>query len=459
MRMRRAKATVLIVFPYDTEEHNLNVLIDRNYIVASVDGQPPAIKGRLYGEINPAASDWQLEPRTVRPHSARERTTSSVSSASAPSSYAFVDDSFSNFAVSSAQASEAGDAAPLSPQLSSPVMLSSPGSGDERELNTRRSRAKVMGTISRPTSLSMQSSYSSMDSLPSRMAGRLVTLHLEKTQSVIWPSLIVGPVPESMSPQMAGSLIFNTSNEMEHQYNMDPTSLVLIGLDLQDIRKNKVEAFEYFVHAWHQARLPAAAIRLASSYVPTIATLDPPTEPGSSDTTLAPVSGVPYYVRCLGGPQGLAALYLEAGFLHLEGGAARLMSPSFTSLASIRVPHEQPVREWQHDREAAMRYFERAQALDPSLDVPELPLQEEPEFEMPSIDLSPNASTELAPRRHRSTNTKREEPDPRVSKRAHDDGDLDSTWYLYIPGLLGAGAAILVVGALSLSTWSRRTER
>ena len=35
---------------------------------------------------------------------------------------------------------------------------------------------------------------------------------------------------------------------MEMQYNMDPTSLVLIALDLYDIRKAKDDAFEYFMY-------------------------------------------------------------------------------------------------------------------------------------------------------------------------------------------------------------------
>ncbi|KAG8213417.1 hypothetical protein J3R82DRAFT_11919 [Butyriboletus roseoflavus] len=43
------------------------------------------------------------------------------------------------------------------------------------------------------------SSFSSLESLPSP-SGRLLTLHLEKEQSIIWPSLIVGPVPKELSP-------------------------------------------------------------------------------------------------------------------------------------------------------------------------------------------------------------------------------------------------------------------
>ena len=46
--------------------------------------------------------------------------------------------------------------------------------------------------------------------------------------------------------------------------------------------------------------------------------------------------------------------------------------------------------------------------------------------------------------------------DSRVAK-----DDIDDTWYFYVPGLVGAGTALLVVGivgALSLSSWSRRNQ-
>jgi hypothetical protein len=93
----------------------------------------------------------------------------------------------------------------------------------------------------------MTSSYSSLESLHSSTDGRLLTLHLEKDQSIIWPSLIVGAVPDTLSPLLGNSIVFNSSHELEHQYNMDPTSLVLIALELFDIRKDKEEAFECFL--------------------------------------------------------------------------------------------------------------------------------------------------------------------------------------------------------------------
>lgn len=73
-------------------------------------------------------------------------------------------------------------------------------------------------------------------------------MHLEKADSIIWPSLIIGPVPESVSPPPTGVYPWLLDISSEMPYNMDPTSLVLIALDLHDIRKAEGEAFEYFVY-------------------------------------------------------------------------------------------------------------------------------------------------------------------------------------------------------------------
>lgn len=203
-------------------------------------------QGRLYSNVDVTSSAWQLEPRAF---SARERTTSTTSTASTRSSYAFVSDPeiSSSFAASleSGQVSDAED--PTSPGLSSP----SPSLADERGYPHRR-RKLPSNVASRSVSpghalRSMTSSYSSLDSLHSPNGGRLLTLYLEKDQSIIWPSLIVGPVPETASPNIANSVVFKSSHELEHQYNIDPTSLVLIALELFDIRNNKEEAFEYFM--------------------------------------------------------------------------------------------------------------------------------------------------------------------------------------------------------------------
>jgi hypothetical protein len=237
------------------------VVIEGSYLLAGVRDQPPLIKvselvvchlcrtetrqGRLYGNIE-STSSWQLESRKSR-LSARERTTSTTSTTSTGSSYAFVSDlDISSSFAASLESGQVSDAEDLSSALSSPVPMDFP------ILHPRHMRAQ--SNVASPRSgspgaalRSMASSYSSIESLHSLHSGRLLTLHLEKEHSAIWPSLIVGPVPESMSPFVSDPLLYHASHELEHQYNMDPTSLLLLALELFDIRNDKEEAFECFM--------------------------------------------------------------------------------------------------------------------------------------------------------------------------------------------------------------------
>lgn len=203
----------------------------------------------MYAPVNTTASVWQLERR--RP-SAHERTTSSTSTNSTRSSYAFISDPeiSSSFAASleSGQVSDADDLSSPSPALSSPTLSSADESGRAFSFPRQRPHSN---NASRPASpgralRSLTSSYSSVESLHSR-SGRLVTIHLEKDQSIIWPCLIHGPYPVAIAPNPHNSVLFDASHELEHQYNMDPTSLVLSALELFDIRKDKEEAFEHFL--------------------------------------------------------------------------------------------------------------------------------------------------------------------------------------------------------------------
>lgn len=94
----------------------------------------------------------------------------------------------------------------------------------------------------------MTSSLSSLESDHSPRNGRLLTIHLEKEKSIIWPSLVVGPVPEDLASSFTNTVVvFDASEESVDKYNMDPTSLALIALELCDIRKEKEDAFEYFL--------------------------------------------------------------------------------------------------------------------------------------------------------------------------------------------------------------------
>jgi thiamine pyrophosphokinase len=77
-----------------------------------------------------------------------------------------------------------------------------------------------------------------------------------------------------------------------------------------------------------------------------------------------------------------------------------------------------------------------------------------------------------APGSARSGESRQTDPDIPVVRRRrkkqeltlfddHVVEDVDNTWYLYIPGLVGAGTALLavgIIGVLSFSTWSRRNQ-
>jgi hypothetical protein len=182
-----------------------------------------------------------------------------------------------------------------------------------------------------------------------------------------------------------------------------------------------------------------------------------------------------YYLQCIGGREGLAKLYLDAGLLHLEGAASVMLCSSHSTLSSIRTRqrpryNETDAEAWRRDREAASRFFERAKLLQPNLDVPLLPPESDDlrndELEMPTIELNPSAPESVYSGEESQTDTKSPMMRRRRKKEEvvwlHDQeakvADMDNAWYLYIPGLVGAGTALIVVGvigALSLSTWRR----
>ncbi|KAI6154925.1 hypothetical protein BKA82DRAFT_22420 [Pisolithus tinctorius] len=442
------------------------VVIERSYLLAGVKGQQPVVKGRLYGNVDVANSAWQLEPRTSRP-STRERTTSTLSTASTQSSYAFVSDPeiSSSFAASleSAQASDAEEPVTPSPALSSPT-----SSAEEQPGYHRRVAAPaVSGHVSPVMQPHALSSFSSLESFHSS-SGRLLTLHLEKDQSVIWPSLIVGAVPQELFPSPPIPMLYDP--DLEVKYNMDPTSLVLFAIELLDIRKDKEEAFECFVRAWHQAHLPSATMKLVTHYLPPHTSLSLVKE--AEENTRGTLS---YYVQCIGGAAGLGQLYLEAGLLHLEGAASVVLSASYATLSSIRVPpHPQPengAEAWKRDRDAAGRYFDRARAMNPDLDIPVISDERSghTELEMPSLEIHHHSAPESAYSGEGSMYSEQERVvRRRRQERTKDElifidnvkgkDDIDNAWYLYVPSLVGAGTALLVVGvigALSFSSWRR----
>ena len=244
------------------------MIIEPDILVAGVQGQPPLIKvcslkifscrgcyiigvhfkGRLYGNVDKAGSMWQLEPRGAS-LSLRDRTTSTTSSTSTRSSYALISEPeiSSSFAASlaSGPTSDTEDFHASSPGLSSPVSSADERSGfatisRSRRRKQHRSRARSPLHFAH----NIASPLSSVESLNASGPGRLLTIHLEKSDSIIWPSLIDGPVSETHSPCPPNSM--GSSTGTESPFNMDPTSLTLTALELFDIRKDYDKAFEYF---------------------------------------------------------------------------------------------------------------------------------------------------------------------------------------------------------------------
>jgi len=307
---------------------------------------------------------------------------------------------------------------------------------------------------------------------------------------------------------------------------MDSTSLGLMGEEYLDIRHDKEKAFEHFVRAWHQAHTPLSTLRLVQHFLPLSASASqsrthsprshsPALSTSSSTSSSASStkrSSYEHYLQCIGGPSGLAKLYVEAGLLHLEGRATNVMSSSYSALSSIRVPepsrvaslrshtHGSPSRDTSEesgtdacarDYNVARRYFDRARQLDPTAVVPMMPLEHvvasaapgtsrqtlvgAHDLQMPSMDVitlggafdeketkqgssatvgeeqQPDTTVKLRRRRQQAASAA-------ASESIFDQDDEDNTWYLYLPGLIGAGTALLVVGvvsALSFSSWRK----
>jgi hypothetical protein len=191
---------------------------------------------------------WQLEPKSTG-LSLRDRTTSTTSTTSTQSSYALISEPeiSSSFAASlaSGPTSDTEDFHVPSPGLPSPVSSADEYTGLSTTSRSRRRKQHKSSTGS-PLHFAhnVASPLSSVESLDASRPGRLLTLHLEKPDSIIWPSLIVGPVSETLSPCLPMSM--GSSQEAESSFNMDPTSLTLTALELFDIRKDHEQAFEYF---------------------------------------------------------------------------------------------------------------------------------------------------------------------------------------------------------------------
>ncbi|EJD06600.1 uncharacterized protein FOMMEDRAFT_102453 [Fomitiporia mediterranea MF3/22] len=512
------QATINILVPHETILDDLDIVIDPPYVVASIRGKMPILKGKIYEAVNKEQTHWNFEP-TDNP---RRRTTSTASTISTQSSYAYVSDAeiSSSFAASleSAQVSDNDDSDFASPERSHPVSRDEQAQRMNATITIPAFPQRAIGSFpASPQMQSMESSLSSLDSLRPERPEKLLTIVLVKTRPAYWPRVIDGPVPDTYSPTPSGPFTFDPSVERQ-KYNMDPTSLGLWGEEYLKLRSDREEAFEYFVRSWHYLHTPFSALRLVTYFLPvttiipaSILSASPQSPPSSS--TLPRRGTVEYYVLSLGGIPALGQLFLEAGLAHLDGIATKLLSSNYSPLNSIRRTEppvsstrvESSTQLWRRDRTNARTYFERARKLAPSMDgsIPFLP----EETDLHAVD-RPGRGGRTSPWRREGTKTgtsppseeaelelqmpsmfvdeaKTIRPETKDREKAHPESTVrvrrrrqqasealleqtneheqeeDSTWYLYLPGLVGAGTALLVVsvvGALSFQSWRKNNN-
>ncbi|KAG8930930.1 hypothetical protein FRC02_003448 [Tulasnella sp. 418] len=473
------QATVLLLVPAETDD--VSVYIDGKYLIASVKGEPPAIKGRLYASVNTQTSSWQLERRHGRSTGVgahhhpstgvgktRRRPTST--SASSESSYAVLTDpDISSSFAESLEAAAAGVHSDVDFDTDVEAGFSSPSESHDEDHNERRSRRRErFGPPSpqppSPTSGAEPSLASSLSSSvhslrPNRsQPTRLLTIHLEKVQAEIWPSLIVSGIPIELdaSTDMTASthnsdvsLSSSTASTVtigndDFKYNMDPTSLVMVGLHV--LHDDQEDAFEYFCRAWHAAHNPIAAMKLVSIYLPLSST----PQRTALDTS-PPASLYTHYLHRIGGNKALATLYTEAGILHIEGLGTQLTASTSSALSAS--PFSFGFSEYGStlggpDPDLAQRYFRRARALDPSIELPDL---RKSELVMPSLDLDQSRTTVKT--QMTSSQISNKEAKRRAGDGGNWNGEEDSWSYLYLPGLLGASVAVGIMGVISVTWW------
>jgi hypothetical protein len=181
----------------------------------------------------------------------------------------------------------------------------------------------------------------------------------------------------------------------------------------------------------------------------------------------AEVGSGAYYLLCMGGVSGLARLYLDAGLLYLEGVADNYLPPvvtddnesSLTTKAAKKIAESE---KWKLEKETAKKLFERARMLDPHLDFPTL-LDEtaevnKSELRMPDVNIDGfgDQIDEKPRRRRRKPGESMVEQVSRDSREGNEDSDPD--WYVWLPGLIGAGTALIAVGligAMSMGNWRK----
>ncbi|KAI6033340.1 hypothetical protein EDC04DRAFT_2868896 [Pisolithus marmoratus] len=348
--------------PPESSEENVSVVIERSYLLAGVEGQQPIMKGRLYGNVDVVNSAWQLEPWTLQPSTHHFSIINR-------NYYAFISElEISSSFTTSLQSSQTSDAGVPVP------IHSSPTSSAEEQLGYRKTVNFASG----------------------------------KGQVCHWPSSVVGPVPQELSPSAPIPTLYD--RDLEAEYNMDPTT-----------------------------HPPSTTMKLVTRYLP------PHTSSSHVNESEGSTQGTSSWQPCQ-----------EAGLLHLEGATSVVLSASYATLSLIRVPPqllpENDAEVWQQDRDAASRYFDRARAMNSDLNIQMITDKRDRAY---SGQGSMYSEQERVTRQRRQGQTKDELI---FIDDVEGKDDIDNAWYLCVPSLVGAGTALLVVGvigALSFSSWRR----
>jgi len=243
----------------------------------------------------------------------------------------------------------------------------------------------------------------------------------------------------------ASTATISTSLEEQH-YNMDPTSIV--GVGMIRLHDEADQAFEFFCRAWLMDQHPIAVMKLVTVYLPLHAT-------PQRSAIVESEQEYPRYLRRVGGTTGLAKLYREAGIIFMQGlGTTLSGSMSTLSNSPFALGSSEIGQPGNPESETAQRYFRRARALDPTLLMPDVNVRtaaEEISLVMPSVDVSGSAVTE------KDGMSKSRRLEERRRRRQREEQEDWSN--IFVPGLVGAGLAIGIVGLVSASNWWRGSNR
>ena len=370
---------------------------------------------------------------------------------------------------------------------------------------------------------------------------KLVTLHLDKVDGGIWPFMVSGPaslsllgaggqtsipfvVPgrhqsldtalsealavaaqdgdEEQTQALASSFAQSTTTvdtiasddsmtvlgvrAEEEQYDMDATSLALMGMRhakqshrspfASTSTQEESQAFEYFKRAWRRAEIPLATKRLVEDYLP--ASLQ---QVASSSPVIDPVRS--RLMARLGGPTALARLYVSYARLYLPSSQNK-QSPLAFPLGGLTNPFggggqqdhlsSPNTRTLSLAGQEAMQYLREARSLDKNVAITETEWQEAQSLDvlagMEREEQEAGARTVAAagragqggrlPSKRNKRGEKKRTREARSSKAQRDEGLSEKCssdqGIVFVLVSRAALISVMVAGGVAVAGWWRR---